>query len=99
MNVISYIFADISDILGYLDLFPDISGVQPLRCREVVVVVMKGNVEPQPPSPPMGLRGVRLLITMHYYHYCCKVGNRQYYKSNKMTLLHNLSVTLITTHF
>ena len=28
---ISHIFPDILDILGYLDLFSDISGVQPLR--------------------------------------------------------------------
>ena len=31
MTEISYILADIWDILGYLDLFSDISGVQPLR--------------------------------------------------------------------
>ena len=29
---ISYIISDILDTLGYLDLFSDISGVQPLRC-------------------------------------------------------------------
>ena len=33
MSEKSYIFADISDILGYLDLFSDISGVQTLRWR------------------------------------------------------------------
>ena len=32
MTEISYIFADISDILGYLDLFSNIAGVQPLIC-------------------------------------------------------------------
>ena len=32
MTEISYIFPDIFEISGYLDLFSDISGVQPLRC-------------------------------------------------------------------